>query len=83
LQASWRIGLVGPKHRARIVKVLAARFEGCAGEKNCTLTRHDIVQCLRLLHDAVDDPPLRQIAVTLIATEPDPKYRRKYETVWK
>ena len=83
LQATWRIGLVGPKHQARVVRALEARFADCGPEKNCTLTRYDIVHGLRRLHDAVDDRQIRQIALRLIATEPDPKYRRKYEAHWR
>ena len=83
LQASWRIGLVGPKHQARVVKALEARFASCADEKNCTLTRYDILECLRRLGDETGDARIRQSALQLIATEPDTKYRRKYETLWR
>ena len=83
LQASWRIGLVGPKHQARVVQALEARFSGCAAEKNCTLTRYDIIECLRRLRDETGDARIRQSALRLIATEPDTKYRRKYEALWR
>jgi hypothetical protein len=83
LQASWRIGLAGPKHQAKVVRALEARFAGCAREKNCTLTRYDIIEGLRRLRDATGDAQLQQVAVRLIATEPDAKYRRKYEALWR
>ena len=51
LQAIWRIGTVGKKHQSTVVDALAGRFSDCAAEKNCTLIRYDITQCLRRLYD--------------------------------
>ena len=83
LQAIWRIGTVGKKHQSAVVDALTGRFSDCAAEKNCTLIRYDIIQCLRRLYDAVKDDGIRQKALQMIATEPDAKYRHKYEALWK
>ena len=83
LQATWRIGTVGERHRAVVVSALAGRFSECTADKNCTLIRYDIAQCLRRLHDAVKDDGIRQKALGLIATEPDARYRRKYGALWR
>ena len=82
LQATWRIGTLGKRHQSRVVDALAGRFSACAAEKNCTLIRFDIARCLRRLYDAVGDEGIRQKALHLIATEPDAKYRRKYQALW-
>jgi hypothetical protein len=83
LQATWRIATVGERHRAVVVSALASRFSECTADKNCTLIRYDIAQCLRRLHDAVKDEGIRRTALGLIATEADARYRRKYEALWK
>jgi hypothetical protein len=83
LQALWPVGLAGEKQQAMVVKGLADRFRECAKEKNGTLIRYDILQGLRRLYDAVKDEGIRERAVALIATEEDPKYRRKYATLWR
>jgi hypothetical protein len=83
LQATWRIGTLGHRHQSTVVNALSDRFSDCAAEKNCTLIRYDIAQCLRRLYDAVHDEAIRQNTLRLIATEPDARYRRKYEAVWK
>ena len=82
LQAMWRIGSVGKPHESRVIGALTRRFSDCGREKNCTLIRYDIAQCLRRLYDTVHDDGIRQQALRLIATEPDVKYRRKYEALW-
>ena len=79
----WRIGTVGKTHESRVIGALTRRFSDCGREKNCTLIRYDIAQCLRQLYDTVHDDGIRQQALRLIATEPDVKYRRKYEALWK
>ena len=81
LQALWHVGLVGKKQQAKVVTGLSARFRECAEEKNGTLIRYDIVQGLRRIHDATKDEGIRKRALALIATEEDPKYRRKYTTL--
>jgi hypothetical protein len=83
LQATWRIGTLGKTHQSTVVTALASRFGDCTSDKNCTLIRYDIAQCLRRLYDAVQDEGIRQTALRLIATEPDARYRRKYQALWK
>ena len=81
LQAIWRIGTVGKKHQSAVVDALAGRFSDCAAEKNCTLIRYDIIQCLRRLYDSVKDDGIRQKALQMIATEPDAKYPARSEAL--
>ncbi len=83
LQSLWKIGAVGPKHRERLLAGLATRFNDCAGEKNCTLIRYDIIVAHRTLHDAAPHESIRTQALALSETEPDLKYRKKYVGVWK
>ncbi|PEC51858.1 hypothetical protein COJ46_16170 [Bacillus sp. AFS077874] len=83
LQSIWRVGLAGPEQRAIVLEHLENRYVNCKEEKNDTLIRYDIIQCMRNLYDAVKNEEIKQKALELIQTEEDPKYRKKYMTVWK
>lgn len=83
LQALWRVGAVGPEHRRLVVERLAERFRAAAGEKNGTLIRYDIVEGLRKLYDQAQDEAVREMALSLIASETDAKYQKKYAAAWR
>jgi hypothetical protein len=83
MQSLWKVGVVGNGQQERWLQGLAGRFEDCAAEKNCTLIRYDILQSFRNVYDTVHVEPIRAKALELIETEPDPKYRKKYATLWK
>ncbi|WP_309120666.1 hypothetical protein [Paenibacillus sp.] len=83
LLSLWKIALVGPERKRMVVEGLAGRFRECAGEKNGTLIRHDIVESLGKLYDADPDEAVKSLALELIELEADPKYRKKYASVWK
>jgi hypothetical protein len=83
LQALWKIGLAGKEQKEQLLLCLTARFRDCVEEKNWTLIRYDIIQGLRNLYDQEPDPSVKQLALDLIETEEDLKYRKKYATVWK
>ena len=78
LQAIWKVGLAGSKQKKTLLKGLALRFTECAPEKNSSLIRYDIIECLRNLYDASHDEKIRRIAFDWIESEPDAKYRKKY-----
>lgn len=82
LQAVWKVGVAGEKQRVLVLDRLAGWFKACVSHKNCTLIRNDIVVDLRQLYDAVKDERVKEIALALIATEPDAKYQKKYAAVW-
>ena len=82
LQAMWKVGRVGKKHQDMLVAALEKRFSDCVTHKNCTLIRYDIIACLRKLFDAVGNEEIRTRAKALIELEDDPKYKRKYLTLW-
>jgi hypothetical protein len=83
LQSLWRVGIAGEPQRSALIERLVDRFHNCAGEKNATLIRYDIVEGLRKLYDREHDAAVREAALTLIAAEPDEKYRKKYAALWK
>jgi hypothetical protein len=83
MQALWKVGKVGEKQQELLVDGLAGRFKECTTEKNCTLIRSDILQSLRNLYDEVKDGKIKEKALELIETEADPKYRKKYASLWK
>ena len=83
LQTIWRVGLAGPEQRAVVMDHLVNRFINCQEEKNHTLIRYDIIQCLKNLFDSVKIEEIKQKALELIEMEEDTKYRKKYMTVWK
>ena len=83
LQSVWKIGAFNRKMQKPVIDALAYRFQECATEKNCTLIRYDIIQDLKNIYAEVRDEGIKKKALELIETEQDPKYKKKYATVWK
>ena len=83
LQSLWKVGAAGVRQREAVVKGLVLRFQECAAEKNCTLIRYDILTALRRVHDVSGDAQVRSTAEALMKLENDPKYRRKYASIWR
>jgi hypothetical protein len=83
MQSLWKIGVVGESQQKALTKGLVERFKECVSEKNGTLIRYDILENLRRIYDAVPNEKLRSTALSLIELEQDPKYRKKYSTLWR
>lgn len=83
LQALWKVGAAGHAQQRLLVNGLERRFNESSTEKNGTLIRYDIIQDLKNLYDEVRDDSIRAKALTLIETEPDTTYRKKYAGVWR
>ncbi len=83
LQSIWRVGLAGTEQKMMVLQSLIERFINGVHEKNYTLIRFDIIQGLRNLYDEIKDEEIKQIALELIEKEEDPKYKKKYASVWK
>jgi len=79
----WKVGAAGKEQQAMLLEGLELRFKECGDEKNCTLSRYDIIQGIKNLYDEVKDEKIREKALELIETEEDLKYRKKYAGVWK
>ncbi len=83
LQSLWKVAVAGERQREGVVQGLVRRFQECGGEKNGTLIRYDILAVLRRVYDATADPAVRATAEALMGLEEDPKYRKKYATLWR
>lgn len=83
LQSLWKVAIAGDRQRKAVVDGLVRRFKECATEKNCTLIRYDILGVLRRIHDIAGETQLRSTAERLMGLEEDPKYRKKYATLWR
>jgi hypothetical protein len=83
LQSLWKVGVAGAPQCKALLRGLEARFKECKAEKNGTLIRYDVLVVLRRVFDLVKDQQIRLTAERLMAMEGDPKYRRKYATVWR
>ena len=83
MQALWKVGVAGEKQKKIYLDGLAGRFKECIKEKNCTLIRYDILQSFRNVYDVVKDEKIKERALTLIETETDLKYRKKYLALWR
>ena len=83
LQSLWKVAAAGERQRKAVVKGLVQRFKECTSEKNSTLIRYDILAVLRRINDVASDADLRSTAETLMGMEQDPKYRKKYATLWR
>ncbi|MGZ3638519.1 MAG: hypothetical protein ACXVCX_11855 [Ktedonobacterales bacterium] len=75
--------MAGDRQRESVVKGLVQRFQECRAEKNGTLIRYDILAVLRRVYDVTEDAEVRSTAVALLDLEEDPKYRKKYATLWR
>ncbi len=82
LHSLWKVGAAGPEQQNLYVAGLKSRFLECITEKNCTLIRFDIIQSLQTLYETNPDEMLRKTAVSLINSEEDLKYRKKYAKLW-
>lgn len=83
LLALSNVGIVNEDLSQKTVDGLSKRFAECIDEKNCTLIRYDITRVLRKIFDHTLDDQVFKTSVSLIETETDEKYRKKYLTVWK
>jgi hypothetical protein len=83
LQSLWKIGAANKELEKEVVNRLSKRFRECTVEKNCELIRYDILQVFRRIYDYSPDEALLAKALSLIETEDDPKYRKKYSGLWK
>lgn len=83
LQALWKVGVVRKPQQELLLRALENRFQECITHKNCTLIRFDILEVLQKVFDIVGNDEIKVLAVRLIETEPDLKYRKKYNTLWK
>jgi hypothetical protein len=82
LQSIWKVGRE-KKMQKTVVDALADWFKNSITHKNCTLIRYDIIQNFRNLYDEIKDEKIREKALSLIETEEDAKYKKKYASVWK
>ena len=83
LQCLWKIGIENEKLRTKLIKELSKRFEESSKENNCTLIRYDIIVVFRKIYDIVKDEKIKDVSISLIQTERDLKYRKKYFGEWK
>jgi hypothetical protein len=63
--------------------LVSVPFNDCVTEKTCTLIRYDILEVFRKIYDSVRTKSSRTGTLSLIQTEEDPKYRKKYTGLWK
>lgn len=83
LQSLWKVGVVGTQLQKKVMDGLEGRFRECITEKNATLIRYDIAQCLRTMYDQTQDEAIAAKALALIESEHDAKYRKKYSSLWR
>ena len=83
LQSIWKVGLAGQEQKELVIQHIADRFRNGANEKHYTLIRHDMIQGLNHLYNEVKDEQIKEVAMNLIESEEDSKYRKKYLSVWK
>ena len=83
LQSIWKVGLAGKEQQEMVMNHIVDRFQNGVDEKHYTLIRFDMIQGLKNLYDELEDEAIKQIAMELIETEGDIKYRKKYMAVWR
>jgi hypothetical protein len=83
LQCLWKVGVASKALRKELTDRLSRRYHKCRNEKNATLIRYDIIEVLRKIYDQRPDQQVQATALTLMESEADPKYRKKYAGLWK
>lgn len=83
LQSIWKVGLGGKNQQIIVIRGLEKRYQECVKEKNGTLIRYDIMVGLKNLYEATTSGEIKKKALELIELEKDPKYKKKYVSVWK
>jgi hypothetical protein len=83
LQSLWKLGLVNDALKQKLLEGLSKRFKESGAEKNGTLIRYDILEVFRKINDHSPDESMKPMVQKLIQSEADPKYRKKYLTLWK
>ena len=83
LQSIWKIAVVNDHLQNMVLEQLSIRFHSCALEKNCTLIRYDIIEIFRKIYDILNKEDIKLKAQELVETEKDPKYKKKYMSLWK
>jgi len=83
LQSIWKVGLAGKNAQIMVVKGLEKRYQESVKEKNGTLIRYDILVDMKNLYEATMASEIKEKALVLIELEKDPKYKKKYTSVWK
>lgn len=83
MRSLWKIGIAGESQRKLLIHGLSQRFRECISEKNGTLIRYDILESLRRVYDVTGDASIPGTAASLMELEADPKYKKKYTTLWR
>lgn len=83
IQSIWKVGLAGQEQKEMLLNHIIDRFKNGMDEKNYTLIRYDMIVGLKKLYDKVKDENIKKIAMELIDSEEDSKYRKKYMSAWK
>ena len=83
VQSLWRAGVPSDKHAAQISVALQKRYRDCVTHKNAALIRTDIIEAMVKLGHAVGRDKVELDVDRLLATESDPKARKKQLAVWR
>ena len=83
LQSLWKVGAANKELQTKVLDGLSKRFRECKTEKNYTLIRYDIIQVFRKIYNEVYDEKIKNMSFSLIETEEDEKYKKKYSGLWK
>jgi hypothetical protein len=81
LQNIWKIALVNPVLKEKVVTHLEEQYITCKEDKHYNLIREDIIQSLKNIYDGYKDPSLLETIKKLIQSETDLKYRKKLELI--
>jgi len=77
IQNIWKVATTGGPAYDKILDHLEERFRECVNEKHYNLIRSDVIQSIRSIYDATQDPALLNRAQILIMEEKEKKYLKK------
>jgi hypothetical protein len=82
IQSIWRVGLAGAPQERLVLNALEARFIECAGEKNASLIRSDLLVSLAALANSTQNARIDARVAALLEGEADEKLQKKLQAVW-
>ena len=81
IQNIWKVAIVDKEYRETIVKQLEEEFSKCIRKKHYNLLRSDIITSLVNIMNDGNDTGIKEMVERLIASENDPKSKKKYQSI--
>jgi hypothetical protein len=83
LLSIYRIALVDNENENMVIEFYVERYKEAELEKNRTLVRSDIIECLGKIYENTKNLKISELIPELIKEEKEEKYQKKMKSIWK